>query len=142
MSTYIVPQEGNFDALTELTQRAGVTQITPKALRELVIEDAQNSVLVGALNTEHILILNRYASQLLEEVPTVVIGVPGLAYSGEWYTLAASFPPIDWSEFEKKLAKSGSTAYTKEDLEVRSVSAPVREDEPEVENSDPIDVDF
>nr|QYF49734.1 MAG: hypothetical protein [Jiangsu sediment cysto-like virus 6] len=127
MSTYIVPNDGDFDILAATTKKAGVPLITPSSLREMILETDGVPLAIVGLGAEPLLILNRHAATLLSEVPTVVTSVPGLIYSGEWFTLASAFPAVDWTELERKLAKSGHTAFTTRDLQKRSVGSVANE---------------
>jgi hypothetical protein len=118
-SLYLVPGDGNFSELTAQLERAGMSLVTPKTLRELIVSSSSETSIVAAIRPESMLILNRHASELLEELPEVVIGVLGLIYASEWYSLASTFPPVDWSELVKKTSKSGHTARNLDDVETR-----------------------
>lgn len=128
MSVYLVPNEGDFSAIEEVAKKAGVTLITPRNVRDFILESSDQTLVIAAVGPEILLVLNRHARQLVDELPSALIGVPNLLYSGEWFTLASTFVSIDWSEMEAKLSKSGHTAFNPEDHEARSVGAVIQEE--------------
>lgn len=139
---YLVPSEGDFSDLSDILKRAQIPLITPASIRQMILETAGSPISIVAASNEQLLVLNRHATQLLEEVPSVVVGVPGLVYAGDWYTLASTFPPLDWSELEKKASKSGHTAHDLSAVEQRSVGSILSERPEESEpESDPTNLE-
>nr|QYF49821.1 MAG: hypothetical protein 1 [Yunnan farmland cysto-like virus] len=120
MSIYIIPSDGDFQQLTEVTTRAEVPLLTPQTLREFILATNGLSIAVVTMSAENMLVLSRHAATLVDEIPTVVMSVPGAAYTGEWMMLASYFPPMDWIELERKLKKSGHMATTPGSLEKRT----------------------
>lgn len=133
---YVLPATGAFDEIIEVTQRAKVPLHTPSTLREFILSTAteESPIQVATLTAEQILLLNRAAEQLLDQLPTVIVAAPGVFYQGDWMTTAASFPVIDWLELKSKLSKSGHTAYSRAALQSKDsgilVMRPTAVDEP------------
>nr|QYF49689.1 MAG: hypothetical protein [Guangxi cysto-like virus 2] len=117
MSIYIVPHVGDFDKISEISKRARVEVATVNTVREFILATHGKPIMIAAVSSRDLMILARYASTLLDEMPTVVISAPGLIYEGGWSTHATAFPPIDWTELEGKLSKSGTLATNPDDLE-------------------------
>jgi hypothetical protein len=74
-------------------------------------------------------VINRNAKQLITEMPSVVMAVPGMIYSAEWNIAASFYPIMDFTELESKIAKSGTIAHDVDQLEKRGggVMAPDKE---------------
>lgn len=89
------------------------------------METEGSPVVFASMQVKDLLVLNRHASTLVVELPSVVMSVPGLAYDGEWVSVAAALPSVDWKEIEKKVAKSGFLANTPDQLESRDRGARV-----------------
>jgi len=120
MSVYIVPDAGDFSEITEVSKKAGVEIISAQTIRQLIMETASKPIVISSIRGQDLLVLNRHAPTLIDELPTVVMSVPGIVYTGEWVSLASSFPAIDWTELASKLSKSGHLANTPEDLTKRT----------------------
>lgn len=121
MSVYLIPPGGQLPELMEVLSKAKVQFHAFTRLREFLLVDHASPVVVGTLDATGLLVLNRYASSLVDELPTVVMSVPGAAYTGEWMSLASAFPALDWIELRNKLAKSGHLALDPDQLESRGV---------------------
>jgi hypothetical protein len=119
MPHYFVPTTGSLDELAEITQKSGLHLSTPVTVRDLILEAHEYSHAVFAVSTEILLILNRNASQLLAEMPSVVLSVPGLVYSSDWNIAATAYHVVDFTELRDKLSKSGVVSHSVEDLEKR-----------------------
>lgn len=131
MALYLLPISSTMPEVTEVLSRAGVQLKQLKTVRELILSESDAPVVVGAVDPGVLLVLNRHAATLVNEVPTVVMSAPGAIYTGEWMTLASPFPAMDWTELREKLSKSGHLALTPGQLEARKVGGP----SPTVESS-------
>lgn len=122
MNLYLIPNVGDFSRLADQAARAKVPLLTPSTIRELILTSSGENTAIASVRAEDLLVLNRYAPTLMDEMPTIVMSVPGLVYSGEWMALASAFPSIDWVELERKISKSGHMATSPEDLPGRSTT--------------------
>lgn len=122
MNLYLIPNVGDFSRLADQAARAKVPLLTPSTIRELILTSAGENTAIASVKAEDLLVLNKYAPTLMDEMPTIVMSVPGLIYSGEWMALASAFPSVDWMELERKISKSGHMATTPEDLPGRSTT--------------------
>nr|QYF49665.1 MAG: hypothetical protein 1 [Jiangsu sediment cysto-like virus 1]QYF49683.1 MAG: hypothetical protein 2 [Jiangsu sediment cysto-like virus3] len=144
--TFIVPPQGDFSKLKELVDRVGGTLISPKTVREFIKLEGEETFLVAGLNSSSLLVINRHATELLESLPEVILGVPGLIYTSDFYSTASSFPSLDWRELEVKMAKSGHTSTSLDDLAERGLGTVlsdvpktrVVEDERDVDDADAV----
>lgn len=137
MSVYLVPNVGEFEHLAEVVKRARASLISPESVRELILNDSDNAVTIAAMKPMDMKVIQRHAGTLLAELPAVLMAVPGLVYPGDWLSAAAGFTPVDWMEVERRLAKSGSTAFTLEQMDSLDVGAPVStDDDYEIEADD------
>jgi hypothetical protein len=119
MATYLVPTDGKLDDIIDLATKAGMHIATPTTIREFIIENNENPHGIYAVTTEQLMLLGRHASQLMNEMPSVVFSVPGLVYGADWMTAAGMYHPADWIELTDKLSKTGLIAHTLEDAEKR-----------------------
>lgn len=119
MTVYVIPNQGDFDTLLSMIKKASVPLITPGTVREFIIESTVAPVVVAAVSPEQLLVLTRHAQTLLDEVPFALISVPGPVYTGDWVTMASTFPPLDYTELERKLAKSGHVSMDTKSLSSR-----------------------
>lgn len=120
---YIHPK-GNIDsAALALVSRSRVPVADPVHLHQLYAAGPLEHALV-AVNVEQAALLVRYPGELAPSELTLVTNVPGLVYRSDWMMATAALPRIDWLELEGRLAKSGLTAYTTEQLAKTPSSAP------------------
>lgn len=156
MSTYLLPPSSALDEVATVLSKAGVKIQQFHTVRDLVLAEDSAPIVVGTLDAQGLLILNRYAPSLVKELPTIVMSAPGAIYTGEWVSLASALPAADWSELVKKVSKSGHLALSPEDLPARRVGGPVPtvahatglsprlparpEPEPETDDSDETDI--
>jgi hypothetical protein len=119
MPIYFVPTTGDHEKLIDLGSKAGIHVSFPATVRDFIIESAEHSHGIFAMTTESLMTLTRHAKQLLSEMPSVVLSVPGVVYTADWNIAATSFHPLDWSEIESKLSKTGLVAHEIDDLEKR-----------------------
>lgn len=120
---YLIPSVGDFKAVNEVVVTAGGTLATPQTVRELIIHDEMDvPFTVLAVTAEMLLVMNRFAKQVLKEMPYVVMSVPGAVYDGEWTSLASAFPPMDFHDLARNMSKSGHLANTPEQLQARDVA--------------------
>lgn len=126
MSLYIIPDQGQMDAIAEQCSRAGVTLVNPKTVRELILATDSVPMGVAVVSEAVMLVIARHATMLFDrELPLVLHSVPGLVYPQAWMSLGTAFPPANWMEFVKSTAKSGVLSTTPEQLESRGVGARV-----------------
>lgn len=120
MSVYLIPDQGDFEIIVDALKRVGATIVVPDSLRSFILATNEKPLCVSTLSIHDLRVLQRHASTLVDEVPSTLLNVPGLIYSYEWQTVCAGvFPAIDWPEFEKKVATSGTLAVTPGDMEKR-----------------------
>lgn len=117
MSTYIVPNTGDYAQLTELTSRVRLPFVIAENARDFIALEAQHDHSIIGVSASTMLTLTRNASELLSEVPSVLVSVPGAVYTADWMMLASSMVTMDWLEFEKKLSKSGHTVTNVEQMD-------------------------
>lgn len=156
MSIYLLPPSSGLEEVTAVLSKVGVKIQQFRTMRELILAEGSGPIVVGTLDAQGLLILNRYAPSLVQELPTIVMSAPGAIYTGEWVSLASALPAVDWAELAQKVAKSGHLALAPGDLPARQVGGsvpsvaqatglsprlPARpEPEPEVDESDETDV--
>lgn len=126
MSTYLIPDSGNFDELSERVKTAGATLITPQSVRELILNENDSTLVIAGVSAMDMMVISRHSDTLMAEMPSVVMSVPGIIYPGDWMSAAAIFPPMDFKEIEGKLLKSGTTAFTPAQGTKRGRGAPIR----------------
>lgn len=124
MTVYLLPPAIEPDEITALCKKAGVPFEQFSTLREFVLRSADAPVVIATMRAQDLLILNRYADSLVTELPSVVMSAPGVAYTGDWVSLASALPALDWKEVVDKISKTGHTAYTPENLEKRDLGSP------------------
>lgn len=122
MTAHIFPQGTPAPQVTALIARAGASLVLPERLHHVLGTDEMDRGIIG-LTTEQVVLLSRYPAELLAEVPTVIRGVPGIAYPAPWLLAASVFPVVDWATFEGTLAKSGLLALTVDAAQSRPKSA-------------------
>ena len=120
MALYIVAESGDLSSLIEVLKRSQVEFLFGERIGKVLKAYDQQPVFVATVSEADMLLLNRYPDALLDELPTSLMSVPNMVYSGDWVTLASALPAMDWMEMESKLAKSGATAQTVEQLGERS----------------------
>jgi hypothetical protein len=119
MPIYFVPTTGEHEKVIELGSKAGIHVSFPTTVRDFIIESSEHSHAIFGMTTESLMTLTRHAKQLLVEMPSVVMSVPGIVYTADWNIAATSFHPLDWTEIESKLSKTGLVAHEIDDLEKR-----------------------
>lgn len=124
MSVYLLPPAIDPTEVVEVVKRAGVPFEQLNSIRELVLLEGRGPISVATIKAQDLLVLNRYARTLVEEIPTVVMSAPGFLYSGDWIGTASALPAVDWKEIQSKLSKSGHLALTPADLARRGQGAP------------------
>lgn len=124
MTTYLLPPAIDSTEIVDICRKAGVPFEQFGTIRELILKGRDAPVIIGTIRAQDLLILNRYASSLVDELPSIVMSAPGVVYSGDWVTLASALPALDWKEIVSKLAKSGHTAFTPDALEKRDLGSP------------------
>lgn len=129
MSIYLLPPGNDLNEITEVTKKAGVLFDQFGSLREMILAAQGNPICVGTLGSQDLLVLNRYARTLVEELPTVVMSAPGVIYTADWMSLASAFPAADWKEILGKLSKSGHLATNPEQLAKRQLGPNVPDEE-------------
>lgn len=125
MSVYLLPPVIDPTEIIEVTKKAGIAFEQFESIRDLILKTQVDApVVIGTLRSQDLLVLNRYASSLVKELPSVIMSAPGVVYTGDWVTLASALPALDWKEVKDKLSKSGHTAYTPDALEKRDLGSP------------------
>jgi hypothetical protein len=112
----IIPRDGDIKTISQLAGRAGLKLESPTTIRELILLIQEESNLIVMLDSITLMILTRSTDQFLLDAPHVIMGVPGLVYTGEWSSIAARLPTIDFLQLEEELKKSGHTLHSKESL--------------------------
>lgn len=125
MSIYLLPPAISDKDIVEVTKKAGVPFEVFSSLRELIFAEDKGPIVIGTISAQDLLVLNRHASTLVTELPTVIMAAPGVAYTSDWISLASALPPMDWREMQTKLAKSGHLAVQPEQLEKRGLGGAV-----------------
>lgn len=120
MTIYIIPEGVDNKDLSDTLARFGAPLLRPARLRDFILETQGAALTVSTLSVADLMVLNRHAATLLDEVPTVVLSIPGALYTSEWMSVASALPAIDWIELGKKLQKSGHTANNVEQLGARA----------------------
>jgi len=123
MPIYLTPDLGDHKELSDLTSKSGLYFSHPETVRQLLIEINDHAHAVFAVKPDILLILTRHAAHLLDEVPSVILSIPGLVYSAEWSIAATAFHGLDYVELRDKLAKSGVLAHSVVDLEKRDMGS-------------------
>lgn len=127
MTVYLLPPVVETTDILAICKRSNVPFENFATIRELLLKPLNIPVVIGTIRPQDLLVLNRYAPTLVEELPTVVISAPGAVYNGDWMALASALPAMDWRELETKLSKSGHTAYEGESLVKRNLGSPAFE---------------
>lgn len=123
MSVYIVPNQGDFEALQSIIKRAGIPFASASTVREFIIHTHAVEHIVCAVDELELRLQNKFARSLMGDAPTAVMSVPGLVYTSEWVANVINYPQMDWLELERKLSKSGTTAYNAADIESRGTGS-------------------
>lgn len=129
MSIYLFPLGSDLGDITEITKKAGVSFESFATVRELILKSQGHPISLGMIGPQELLVINRHATTLLDEMPSVVMSAPGVLYTPDWMSLASAFPAVDWKEIQGKLSKSGHLATTPEQLEKRNLGANTRPDD-------------
>lgn len=118
---YLLPKGDIDSASMSLISRSRVPLLDPVKLVELFTNPGFHSEhALVQVSLEQAGLLSRYPSQLTTSDMTMVTNVPGLVYRSDWMMLLASIPRLDWLEIEGRLAKSGLTGYTQEQVAAAS----------------------
>nr|QYF49783.1 MAG: hypothetical protein 1 [Jiangsu sediment cysto-like virus 9] len=118
MQLFLIPSNGDIEDLKKTTDRVGVRIVTPRTLRELIVESTSgDSVLVAAVTERQLSMMSRFPAELFDELPAVLLSAPGLFYDGAWMQMATAFPAEDYLQFARKAEKSGHVSFTVEDME-------------------------
>jgi hypothetical protein len=124
MSLFIIPAilQPKDNEMIEVASKAGVeiASLISSPLHELYPYLISGKTVIVQLDPKHVALLSRHATELLPELPVMVMGTPGAVYSRDFEMFATSFMMEEWETFRRRLAKSGSLANTQEELEVRS----------------------
>lgn len=126
MSVYLFPMGSDLSDILEVTKKAGVPFESFATVRDLILKTQGIPIALGMIGPQELLVINRHATTLLDEMPSVVMSAPGVLYTPDWMSLASAFPAVDWKEIQTKLAKSGHLATTTTQLEARGLGANVR----------------
>lgn len=112
---YLHPK-GNIDsAAAAMITRSRAPVLDPVHLYQMYGTTPTEHALV-AVSVEQAALLVRYPGELASSDMTVVTNIPGLVYRSDWMMAVAALPRVDWLELEGRLAKSGLTAFTPEQL--------------------------
>lgn len=124
MTIYLLPPASDPVDIIDLTKKAGVPFEQFSSLREMILKSEGVPIVLGTIRPQDLLVLNRYARTLVDELPSIVMSAPGVVYTGDWVSLASAMPALDWKEIQQKLQKSGHLAGTPEQLESRDLGSP------------------
>lgn len=119
MPLYLLPEEGDYSEVASILSAAQIEFIVGEPIRHIIIKEDESNLVVATVTSHRLSLMQRYAAELFHELPTVVFNAPNLAYPGEWASVAAAIPAIDWMEFETKVSKPGAIARTPEQLQDR-----------------------
>lgn len=120
MSVYLLPLATDPTEICEILQRSGLELFQFETIRDFIQKTSDSGpVIIGTMRPQDLLVLNRHATTLVTELPSIVMSAPGVVYTGDWVATASALPAIDWRELKDKLSKSGHTAFTPESLEKR-----------------------
>lgn len=120
MPIYLMPPlAAPNDELHTLTTRSGVDFIEVEALYEMWRSVAKGGITLAAIPVQQVMILQRHMDALLPELPSVVTGVNGAAYTAEWNTITAHLPSVPYSSLEQQMLKSGFLANNTTQAEAR-----------------------
>nr|QYF49840.1 MAG: hypothetical protein 1 [Henan cysto-like virus] len=123
---YLVPDTGDFAALQTIASRAQVPMLNPRNIRDYVLMTEGLPIAVVVIPEDVMLIATRHAASVFPtELPVVLHAVPGLIYPPGWASMAATFPPVHFRDFEATTKNSGLMATRPEDLEARGRGAAV-----------------
>lgn len=103
----------------DVIDRSGATFVEADKLHKLWPHIHTGAIVIAAIPTAELAVLQRFMASLLPEPPSVVTAVPGCHYSSEWNMLAAHLPAEPFSALEAQLLKSGFLSHTTEQAEAR-----------------------
>lgn len=115
MTLKIIPPFSEDKANVEfqsMISRSGATYVEVNKLYDLWAPLSRGGVVVATLPLVELMVLQRHMDTLLVEVPSVVTGVPGAFYSGEWNMFAGHLISEPYSSLEQQLSKSGFLSHT------------------------------
>lgn len=120
MPVYIIPDGKIADETMSTITRSQVPLIAGPVLAEMIAAGSDAPIAILSLTEEQLQVLVRNMSHFVSEAPTFVTAVPGLQYRSTWMMTASKLFPVDWTELESKLLKSGSRAPDVPTIETRS----------------------
>lgn len=103
----------------DVIDRSGATFVEADKLHKLWPHVHTGAIVIAAIPTAELAVLQRFMASLLPEPPSVVTAVPGCHYASEWNMLAAHLPSEPFSALEAQLLKSGFLSHTSEQAEAR-----------------------
>lgn len=103
----------------DVIDRSGATFVEADKLYKLWPHVHTGAIVIAAIPTAELAVLQRFMASLLPEPPSVVTAVPGCHYASEWNMLAAHLPSEPFSALEAQLLKSGFLSHTSEQAEAR-----------------------
>lgn len=119
MIKLIPPFTDTKPAVLDTFDKSGATFVEVDRLHKLWPHVHTGAIVIAAIPTEELALLQRYMSSLLVDVPSIVTAVPGCYYSAEWNMLAAHLPSEPYSALETQLLKSGFLSHTPAQAEQR-----------------------
>lgn len=121
---YLVPETGSLEEVIASTTRAQIPFHNPKTIRDLILVTHAEPLCVAAVSEEIMLLLSRFASSVFpDELPLVLMSVPGVLYQPGWASMATAFPPAHFRDFTEATKRSGVLSPTAEILESRGKGA-------------------
>lgn len=119
---YIFPprrEDNREDEVKEIATRAGFPFVVAEKVFDLY--DLFNTpIAIVRMGEFQLETLNRNASEILPELPSVVTDGPNGYTSTDWRHATDAFPIVSWDQVVKQMLKSGKTATTPDQLEERS----------------------
>lgn len=117
---YLIPDTGDLSEIIEHTSRAGIPFHNPQTVRDLILATQGDPISVSAVPAALMGILTRHtASVFPDELPVVIMSVPGVLYQHDWASMGTTFPPAHYQTWAESTKRSGHMATTAEAVESR-----------------------
>lgn len=104
---YLVPPLGDDKELSSRAKLSRLPLFVSDTVRDFLIMTSDSPHSVVRISASALELIGGYPQQLVQEMPTVITGVPGMTYELSWVTKASLLPGISWLQFSEMFAKSG-----------------------------------